>query len=190
MQCNALEVIVAFDTNCWRDRRVYWLKRHPISTCVEARVQTFAECNRHLWCISVRGSDWIKPRVQRVEMILLLLDPRLAAVVERAREPAMWWRYNGVPHRSAANYWPLSGLSMFPSHPPQHPPLISSPSGRGFPGGRVEFSCSHCRNRSRNRSLVRSASALFSQPLLPSSFLLICRRRRSGVSVNNHKCSV
>lgn len=49
-------------------------------------------------------------------------------------ESEMWSRYNGVLHRSAQNYWPLSRFSMFPSHPPQHPALISSPSGRGFSG--------------------------------------------------------
>lgn len=83
MLCSTLEVIVAFDINCWRDTRVYWLKRRPISAYVEARVQTLAECNRHLWCISIQGSDWIRPPVQCAEMILLLLDPRLAVVVEK-----------------------------------------------------------------------------------------------------------
>lgn len=44
----------------------------------------------------------------------------------------MWSRYNGVLHRSAQNYWPLSRFFLSPTHPPQHPPLISSPSGQGF----------------------------------------------------------
>lgn len=73
-------------------------------------------------------------------------------------ESEMWSRYNGVLHRSAQNYWPLSRFSMFPSHPPQHPALISSPSGRGF---------------SR-----KSRAAARLRPLRPSSLCSSLQRRR------------
>lgn len=44
-------------------------------------------------------------------------------LVERKKrsESEMWWRYNGVLHRSAQNYWPLCRFSLYPTHLPQHP---------------------------------------------------------------------
>lgn len=85
-------------------------------------------------------------------------------------ESEMWSRYNGVLHRSAQNYWPLSRFSMFPSHPPQHPALISSPSGRGGFPGRAEL------------------QPRFT-PSVPPSCAAVCSDggRDSGVSVENRK---
>lgn len=177
MQRRTLEVIVAFDINYWRDRGVYWLQRRAISTCVAARVQTFAESKRDTCDVFLYRAvieSGLESSVLRWYCYCWI--PGSLSRLKGRGESGLWWRYNGVPHRSAPNYWPLSGLSMFPSHPPQRPPLISSPSGRGFL--KEEWSAA-----------AAWAAALVSQPLLPFSCSLIRGRRRSGASVKNHKCS-
>lgn len=127
-------MIVAFDTQCWRDWGLCWLKRRPISSRVASHSANF----------SLRARDTSDVFLHRAVIESGLESSALPWYcscwkprgwlqwLKGRGEPGMWWRYNGVPHRSAPNYWPLSGPSMFPSHPPQRPPLISSPSGRGF----------------------------------------------------------
>ncbi len=85
-----------------------------------------------VWYISVQGCDWIRTLVQFATMILLLLSIGRLHQSEKRSESEMWSRYNGVLHRSAQNYWPLSRFPLSSTHHPQHLPLISSPSGRGF----------------------------------------------------------
>lgn len=73
-----------------------------------------------VWCISVQARDWIRALGQFVAMIFFTAQRCLAEGKKRS-EPEMWWRYNGVLHRSAQNYWPLCRFSLSPTHPPQHP---------------------------------------------------------------------
>lgn len=115
-------------------RAKYWLKCHQIATYIAAKVlANFCwKQEATVWYISVQGCDWIRTLVQFATMILLLLSIGCLHQLEKGSESEMWSRYNGVLHRSAQNYWPLSGFSLSSTHPPQHPPLISSPSAQGF----------------------------------------------------------
>lgn len=73
-----------------------------------------------VWCISVQARDWIRALGQFVAMIFFTAQRCLAEGKKRC-ESEMWWRYNGVLHRSAQNYWPLCRFSLSPTHPPQQP---------------------------------------------------------------------
>lgn len=73
-----------------------------------------------VWCISVQARDWIRALGQFVAMIFFTAQRCLAEGKKRS-ESEMWWRYNGVLHRSAQNYWPLCRFLLSPTHPPQHP---------------------------------------------------------------------
>lgn len=73
-----------------------------------------------VWCISVQACDWIRALGQFVAMIFFTARRCLAEGKKRS-DSEMWWRYNGVLHRSAQNYWPLCRFSLSPTHLPQHP---------------------------------------------------------------------
>lgn len=73
-----------------------------------------------VWCISVQACDWIRALGQFVAMIFFTARCCLAEGKKRS-DSEMWWRYNGVLHRSAQNYWPLCRFSLSPTHLPQHP---------------------------------------------------------------------
>lgn len=128
------EVIAGF----WDQIEEYWLKCHQIATCIAARVQTFAESKRQMCDIFLYRAV-IELGLYSSSQQWYCYCPVLAGwlagwlhQLEWRSESEMWSRYNGVLHRSAQNYWPLSRFFLSPTHPPQHPPLISSPSGQGF----------------------------------------------------------
>lgn len=87
----------------------------------ESALQTFRwKPEMTVWCISVQAHDWIRALGQFVAMIFFTAQRCLAEGKKRS-ESEMWWRYNGVLHRSVQNYWPLCRFSLYPTHLPQHP---------------------------------------------------------------------
>lgn len=119
----------------------YWLKHHQTATYITPKVLANFWQEITVWYVSVQGCDWITAVVQLATMILLLFSIGWLHKLEKGSESEMWSRYNGVLHRSAQNYWPLSGFSLSSAHLPQHAPLISSPSDQGF---QEELGISNC----------------------------------------------
>lgn len=178
MQFGPLEVIVAFDINDWRQRRVYWLKRCPISTHVGAQSANFC-------------------RVQQTPVMYFYTRLWL----NQASSPVCWDDIVTAGSAARRSAWKGKG-------------------SRGCDGGIMEFltgqrqtidpsAGSLCfpliRHSTHRSSAVHQAKVFLEEKwssttaaalllglhwLLPYSSPLIPRRRRSGISVKNHKRSV
>lgn len=113
---------------CWRDRGVEikprselkcWLKCHQIATRISAAnflLKARDDCVMY-FCTGL----WLNQGSRPACSDDIFHRSPLPGGRKRS-ESEMWWRYNGVLHRSAQNYWPLCRFSLSPpTHPPQHP---------------------------------------------------------------------
>lgn len=104
-------------------------------------------------------------------MISLLLSVGWRHQLEKRSESEMWSRYNGVLHRSAQNYWPLSRFFLSPHSSATTSTTHQQSVRPGFPG-RVGNCESYC----------CPAAALFHRSH-SSPFRVICSRRCSHASI-------